>query len=544
MATPELYQVVGQNNRNILVQSKRVAPYHEDLTRITTFENSSVQPGELTTLRLDLKHATDRELILNDLRLRFKVDFSARSAASLVQGVCVTRMTDLIRELRIKINEDEVFKVDRQGELSLLWEMNNHYTGGKQKEISDSVLMNHGNIPSGRAVSLYPDNATTPVNWYYTSAKSYTDAAPENSPGFYTVTGEERHDGFPRLIFDDRNYPTSTYMYQADISLNQLVGPIFHKLHLRRIEFVQIEIRFEPWVSAQETQKFCLFTKHPTVSGTAAHPYSVVRFTNLEVQQYRTTLLDGICGFTLPDNRMLSWLMHRFTWRDYPINMTTTNTFDIQLHDFELRTNIVRVWWTILSETDGTKNTYAPLLPPGKFTNLYGVELLWQNDKVLDLDTYYQVQRHYILSHNKRYGVDEPYMKCYRLQDNGYNRITPSTTTLPRLGVDQECPFYSWDCAHVFNDVAKKDLAYYEIPMYYVDLNMNIQVGCPGAEHIGGIVNDTSNYVVRLKKCTMDGVGGNVTLRVFLEYQTMVNLSAGSNQFNRGSQVITKQLNL
>lgn len=554
MAGKELYQVVGQNNRNILVQSKRVAPYHEDLTRVTTFENSSLNPGELATLRLDLKHATDRELILNDLRLRFKVDFSARTAAGKVQAVLATRMTDFIRELRIKINEDEVFKVDRQGELSLLWEMNNHQATGMQSDVANSPLMCHGNIPSGKAPPLYPDttNVAAIKEWYFHSGKTYA----LHNLGvpywtFYTMCGEERHDGLPRIIFDDNNSPTETYIYQADISLNQLVGPIFQKLHLRRIEFIQIEIRFEPWVSAQETQKICMFMKDPTINGTVAHPYSVVKFTGLEVQQYRTTLLDCCTtGFTLPDNRMLSWLMHRFTWRDYPLDLSK-DSMDIQLHDFEIRTNIVRVWWTVLPQTKSAVNWYAPTLPPGHFGNYYGSEILWQNDKVLDLDDYYKVQRHYVLSHNKRYGVDEPFMKFYRLHPNTLMQVKNDSTTAPTYD-DGDVPFYTWDCGLAF---VGTNNAYYEVPMYYVDLNMNIQVGCPGAEIIGGIVNDTANYVVRIKKIKTTTFGSmlgaipnlddtNLTLRVFLEYQTLVNLAAGSNQFARGSQVVTKQLNL
>ena len=77
---------------------------------------------------------------------------------------------------------------------------------------------------------------------------------------------------------------------------------------------------------------------------------------------------------------------------------------------------------------------------------------------------------------------------------------------------------------------------------------MNIQHGVPNAEIIGGIVNDTNDYVIRLKKLSdrpaFDKTyGAQRTLWVFLEYQTLVNLSAGSNHFNRGSQIITKQLN-
>ena len=95
---------------------------------------------------------------------------------------------------------------------------------------------------------------------------------------------------------------------------------------------------------------------------------------------------------------------------------------------------------------------------------------------------------------------------------------------------------------------------HYENPIYFVDLSMNIHHGVFGAETIGGIVNDTSDYVVRIKKAVDDDDfqptpggyqhAGSRTLYVWIEYQTLVNLAAGSNQFNRGSQTITKQLNV
>ena len=367
----EHYQVVGQNNRNLLVQSKKIAPYHEDITKLQSFEPSSVNPGQYAKIKLDFKHAMDREMILNDIRLQFQIDFSA---SGLTTDVWAVRGTDLIREMTVKINEDTVFKVDKSFELSMLWEMNGHKTTGDQSEVQNAHLLNYGNIPSGRGADAYVYDARTgEKNWKFT-----TSGVQSNWPfQRYILPGEERHDNLPRVIYSNRD--NCHYMYKFDISLNHLVGPIFHRLHLRRIEYVQIELMFEPWVSKAQTQNFLMFTNDPT----GVHPYSTARFTNLAIQQYRTTLLDGIRGFTLPPTKMLSWLMHRYSRREYEVDFRTQTSIDIQLHDWEIRTNIVRVWWMLAPlKGDGNENDFFPF---GDNTSGYerwsGVEILWKNDK-------------------------------------------------------------------------------------------------------------------------------------------------------------------
>ena len=149
------YNVVGHNNRNLLVQSKRIAPFHEDITKRQSFDPSSVRPGETARIKIDFKHSTDREIILNDIRLRFALDLSARQNVGRV--FCV-RGTDLIREFTVKFNEDIVFKTDKPMELTHLWLMNNHKLGGEKEELKKSYLMNHGVIPSGRSPPFFYDS--------------------------------------------------------------------------------------------------------------------------------------------------------------------------------------------------------------------------------------------------------------------------------------------------------------------------------------------------------------------------------------------------
>lgn len=547
----DFYQVVGMNNRNTLVQSRRLAPYHEDLTKIQSFEPSSVNPGQYTKIKLDLKHAMDREYILNDIRLRFTVDFSARANVGKVFAV---RGTDLIRELVVKVNEDVVFKVDKKLELSMLWEMNNHKTVGTPDGVHDAFLMNHGVIPKGRSPpSMYLKASEN--KWYFydmtnylilnpailessTTAQNLVADAAKITTNWLTQPTLERYDGRPRLIWDDA--AASPYSFTFDISLNQLCGAIFNRLHLRRIEFLQFELMFEPWVNAVENQNHLLFKNDPTLAGTVVHPYSVARFKDVEIRQFRSVVLDGVNGFTLPDNRMLSWLMHRYSRREFTFNFTTDTQLDIQLHDWEIRTNIVRVWWMIAPLAgSSTSNVFRPMGEPCEpYDALSGVEVLWKNDKVLDLATTFDVYRHYILSDNKRYGYDDPFARFARLEP-------------PLTGgemIDGKVKNYRWNYDHgpkyAWNDQVGN--LWYEFPIYHVDLNMNVQAGAAGSEVIGGIVNDTSDYIIRLKKLSDQPFlhTGSRTIWVWIEYLTLVNLAANSNQFQRGSQVITKQLNL
>ena len=203
-------------------------------------------------------------------------------------------------------------------------------------------------------------------------------------------------------LTNDGTYDMSKiYKFYFDISLNQLCGPIFHRFHVRKLEYLQIEIMFEPWVSQQQTQKFLLFHNNPlkkdgTTPVDDVHPYSVARYVDMEIRQYRTTLLDGIQGFTLPPARMLNWLMHRFSRREFTFNFDTMKSIDIQLHEWEVRTNITRIWWMLAPLNNApTGNGYEPYAAPTEGTDwLSGVEILWKNDKVLDLDTLHQVHRH------------------------------------------------------------------------------------------------------------------------------------------------------
>ena len=535
----ENFVVVGQNNRNALVQSKKLAPYHEDMTRRQPFEPASVAPGQYSKIKIDCKHATDREIILNDLRLRFQLDLSDRTN---VGNVFAVRGTDLIRSLVLKINEDIIFQADKHRELTHLWLMNNHKLGGERKHVRDSYLLNAGVIPSGSSPSFF--YKTADKGWYINSGLTDTiDTAAKVTN--LTRPGLETHDGLPRLVYSD--VPTDKYRFLFDISFNELVGPIFPRFHLRRVEYIQVEIMFEPWVSTAQTQNFLLFAKDP-VSGTPAldHPYSKAKFTNLEIVQYRSTLLDSTHGFTLPDTRMLSWLMHRYSRREYTVDFSkATTTVDLQLHDWEIRTNITRVYWMLAPKNpQASGNGFAPYAAPCEpYEQLTGVEILWKNDKVLDLKTFHQVYRHYVLSENKRHSLNDPYIDFQRLL-----KSNAATRT-----IKNERVYYTWD--EETRDADKLWTEHYEMPIYHVDLNMNILSGVSGAEIIGGIVNDTSDYVIRLKRVLRDdnettpadfthSSETSRVLYVWLEYQTLVNLAAGSNQFNRGSQVVTKQLNV
>lgn len=541
----DFYQIVGQNNRNLLVKSHKLSPFHEDTTKVTPFEPATVAPGVWTVCKLDFKHGKERELILNDCRLRFKLDFSAMTngVAGTVGKVLAVRGTDFIREMIVKINNEEVFHVNKQFELSMLWEMNNHKTAGDPVDLDEAHMLNYGVIPKGHIPAFVfhqhtGANTAGAKNWYFSNNTTDADAVG-------TVPGTERWDGRPRLIYDDTTLPA--YVFQFDMSLNHMIGPILHRLHMRRVEYIQVEMLFEPWVSKANTQQFLLCAKNHLTGAT--HPYSLAQFKGLELRQYRTTLLEGIRGFTLEPERMLSWLMHRYSRREYMFNFDNQTSIDIPLNDWEIRSNIVRLWWMLAPPTiDGTFNRFRPFGEPCEgYDRLSGVEILWKNEKVLDLDTHYEVYRHYLLSDNKRYGYDDPFMRFARLNPDA---------TLKNQEVDGTVGYWDWVNVQTDADAipASNELIpvqpigklRYEFPIYHVDFHMNILQGVHGAELIDGIVNDTSDYVIRIKRLADFNSflhTGVRTLWVWIEYQTLVNLAANSNQYNRGSQVVTKQLN-
>lgn len=587
----EHYSVVGQNNRNLLVQLKKVAPYHEDITRVQPFEPSNVYPGQYTKIKMDFKHATDREIVLNDIRLQFEVDFSAfvpgTTESAMGRALCV-RGTDLIRELTIKINEDVVFKVDKQGDLSFLWEMNNHRLLGDPMITSHSLLLNHGIIPSGHVPNYYNDGTIGSHKWWFgvkehhrtevndisvspqvtvTDVNYLCDRTNTVPTSILTNVGEERHDGRPRVIWDKDGYK-----FRFNLSLNHICGAIFNKLKMRRVEYIQIEVMFEPFVSKAATQRFLMFETNHAVS-----PWSKAVIQNLQIQQYRTTLLDGTQGFTLCDSKMLSWLGHRYSKREFTWNFPTQEFLDIQLHDWEIRTNITRICWMLAPRDPVLANDFVPMGEPGDYEYIYAFEIRWKNDVVLDLDNTFDVYRHYVFSENKRHHFEDPFIRFGRLtyQDNQYTPpvvIQDKTTAMVKQPVvvpntvdhDHNEGFY-WKHAPTAavtgppaipasdgdvlvrgDETWKVGRRRYEFPVYHIDLNMNILYGVPGTETIGGIVNDTSDYVIRIKRPVDRPNFINQSTRkvwVFLEYQTLVNLSGGSNQFNRASQVVTKQLN-
>lgn len=580
MTSNSMYTTVGHNNRNALVQCKRMAPYNEDLTWKQGFDQTSVAPGAWNRIRIDLKHSGDREMVINDMRLRFRLNFKNTSRTN-VGNVFCARGTDLIREFRVKVNEDTVFQCDDKDELSQLWLMNNHKLSGESQDVRHSFLTNYGVIPRGYSPSFYYD--TSSKSYYLNSTfTKYIDGT-NVTVDELTQNGVEAHDGLPRLIYSDANGTgatpsTNPYYFNFDMSLNQLIGPLFTRLHQRRIEYIQIEIRFQPWISAMDTQDFLLFANNPLKNvvykayGTALaasdvaaftaadHPYSMAKYDNMEVVMFRSTFLDGVDGLTLPLTRMLSVLMHRYSRRQYTMDLSNPkNKLEIFLKDFELRSNITRIYWMLDTKQFNTTNKENYYYPPGEpckgYEQLAGVEILWKNDTVLDLDTFFKVYRHYVLAENKRHGLADPHIL--------FQKLCPlALSTSKNVNKEAEKTYYTWDeCERTlpsYTAGTDQELwkEHYEYPIYFVDFQMNILAGVPGAEIIQGLINDTNDYVIRLKRILPDidyeaappafrySSLTAAKINVFIEYQTLVNLAAGSNQFNRASQTITKQLNV
>ena len=86
--------MVGTNNAYQTARYNKSRPLHESHGRDneTLAEPSIIRPGQRTKVKLDLLHSGGREVIINDLRLRWKLKCpEAAEAARLTRG------TDLIR---------------------------------------------------------------------------------------------------------------------------------------------------------------------------------------------------------------------------------------------------------------------------------------------------------------------------------------------------------------------------------------------------------------------------------------------------------------
>ena len=85
-------QVVGTNNAYQTVRYNKSRPLHESHGRDnqTLAEPSILRPGQRTKVKLDLLHSGGREVVLNDLRLRWKL-----KCPEAAKVAWLTRGTDL-----------------------------------------------------------------------------------------------------------------------------------------------------------------------------------------------------------------------------------------------------------------------------------------------------------------------------------------------------------------------------------------------------------------------------------------------------------------
>ena len=496
---------IGLNNAYKVGRYSKPRPFHEDVNnKDQPFEPSAVRPGQTTRIRVDFKHGAGREVVLNDIMLCFKVKCPTAAGRALV-----CRGTDLIRELVIKFNNDEVFKVDKQSELSLMWELN---TVGKLnlEDARDSTIYVKGNVPKGKGMRLdqmehLGDNATAAANTVVQAA---------------TLPLDEQLDGLPRLIWSD----TPSYQYEFAIPLSQLTDGMFHRFHMRRIEYLNIEIMFEPSIDLANSQKFIYFKEQ---TATDNHWGDTI-IEDLKITQYRSTYIGCMPPIVQP-HLALTWMNHFYSKREYQVDLTTETSWDIRLNDWEVRKNISRIYWMLAPRTNasGLFTNFTPW-HAGPSEPIAGCVLKWKNDEVIELNTTYDVYRHYIHSWNKRTHSGDPHKSFPRIlprnhTDLWYTRTTasPSPTT-----------------SHPTADL-------YDTRIYWVDLNMNTRSDPPGHKIVEGITNDTSDYVLTIKKLDDQEftLPDQRTLWVWLEYPKGVQLAGGSDFARKESQTVTTYFN-
>ena len=496
MTTNNIEQL-GVNNTYTIVRYTRPRPYHEDTTsNAQPFEPSAVRPGQLTRIRIDLKHGSGREVVLNEILLCFRLKCPAAC-----KRAYIVRATDLIRELVVKFNDDEVFKVDKSGELSLMWEL---AVPGKlsltEPGHDDSSSFVRGNIPTGRSLDEKADFAKVSLN-----------------QSLWTRPLDEKFDGKPRLVWSEE----PSYVMDFEIPLSQLTDGIFHKFHARRLEYLCLEIMFEPYVSLADSQRFIKFEDTQ-----ANDHWGNTVITDLKVKQYRSTYLANCCVPPVVSAHLpLMWVHYFMSKRTYQVDLDIETSWDIKLNDWEIRHNVNRIYWMLAPMDPANDNDFVPL-GSGPHEPIAGAVLRWKNDEVIELHNTYDVYRHYLHAQNKRTHHGDPHREFPQLFPYKHN---------------------SWGDEYVLNQpvASHQDADGYALPIFFVDLNMNTRSNPSGTRVNEGITNDTSDYSLTIKKLDDQEyrVKGKRTLWVWLEYPKGVSLAAHSNFSNKASQKVSTFFN-
>ena len=392
-------QVVGTNNAYQTVRYNKSRPLHEVHGRDneTLAEPSVLRPGQRTKVELDLLHSGGREVIINDLRLKWKLKCPDHA-----EHAWLTRGTDLIRYLSIKLNNQTVFETDVKGMCSLLWEANvterlnleDHERSGPYYE---------GVIPDGLGVRNTFDASIL---------------AAQNVADIHTRPFESKLDYQLRPVWS----ANPGYAYDFSLNLSQVCDGLFTRFHSRRVETVEMSVEFNGFVSYSDTQSFIYFK-----GGNESGYWADTEIQDVRVQLWKSTFLSGgVPPPVVAQSVPLLWTWFGYSRREYPVNLTNDTQWQISLSDWEVRQNISRVCWMLAHadvDVNYTSDTaYCPMLAGPHDPSMAAAVLKWRNDEVLELLNSKDVHRHYSCWYGKRSGSFDP-RKIFPKVMHGGNKL-------------------------------------------------------------------------------------------------------------------------
>ena len=502
-------QVVGTNNAYQTVRYNKSRPLHESHGRDneTLAEPSILRPGQRTKVKLDLLHSGGREVVINDLRLRWKL-----KCPEAAQVAWLTRGTDLIRYLCIKMNNQVVYETDVKGMCSLLWESNvTERLNLEDQERSGPYF--DGNIPDGLGVR----------NTFDASLLSAQDVVDNHTRPF-----ENALDYQMRPVW----CANPGYAFDFSLNLSQIVDGLFTRFHSRRIETIEIGVEFNGFVSNTDSQSFIYFK-----GGNESGFWGDTEIHDVRVQLWKSTFLSGgvpppVINQSIP----LLWTWFGYSRREYPVDLTNESQWRISLSDWEVRSNISRVCWMLApADIDGayTADTaYCPMLAGPHDPSMAGAVLKWRNDEVLELLDSKDVNRHYSCWYGKRSGAFDP-RKIFPKLMHGGSKLMYDT-------VRDDVRAQNGDPLSYSNTHPQANR--FDMPWHFIEFNSNTKAESNKSRLIEGISNHTSDYQLIIKRLSDVPIkeGGERTLWVWLEYCHGAELNGGSDFTNKASQVITK----
>lgn len=367
---------LGQNQHG-LVADGSTAPHipTEDNISVYQAEPATSYPGQETRITVPLQETPGRHTLVGDVVLEFECKYLADA-----RDIIVRCGADLIRELRLVIDNTEVARIDSQYEVGFMLRQQ---------------LMDKWYDPRQHAVGWCP-------------------------PGSDAATGSIVQTGFETLPAADAptyafkassvsGVTNSPYRHRFQISLGDLFNGLFHKMDARRFRTVQLVVQ---WLATGSLES----VGHSIAFDTNAGDYANVSFQNVGCRVYRSHYFARPGSLFLPTTQPLKHVLYRYDPAALPIDLTVAGRYEVRVplnSLFPARKHATRLYWSLAPaaladsadigfawEASGALKTHRP----------WKVQVEYQGMVVQRLQTGWEVERHRRNSKHKRTGqTDESY---------------------------------------------------------------------------------------------------------------------------------------